>query len=190
MRQILFFVIFILFAYPLASQENELKAGPTQYKGGNPDFYIFPGRAALIVYSSLDNLKFKCTTDTIIGPVFEAAEKRYIVIFDTHDQVIEVSAPGFKPVLINIPSLQPSDVLPYSIEPKLAENDPGIIEVTFTISPPDAELFVDFKKTDHHLPVKLSPGNHKIKITKEGKTPLKQEIFVDKEHKTFTVTLE
>ena len=190
MKQMFLLTILVLFSYPLFSQENELKAGPTQYKGGEPDFYIFPNRAALIVYSSLDNLKFKCTTDTIIGPVFEAAEKRYIVIFDTHDQVIEVSAPGFKPVLINIPPLQPSDVLPYSIEPKLAENDPGIIEVTFTISPPDAELFVDFKKTDHNLPVKLSPGNHKIKIIKEGRTPLKQEIFVDKEHKTFTVILE
>ena len=63
------FTFFALISLPLFSQLNELMVGPTQYKGGEPDFYMFPGRAALIVYSSLDNLMFSSTTDTLIGPV-------------------------------------------------------------------------------------------------------------------------
>ncbi len=162
------FIILLIFSVTISAQEKELKAGPTQYKGGNPDFYIFPGRAALIVYSSLNNLYFECTTDSIIGPVYEVEEKRYTILFDTHPQVIEVKCPGYKSAIITTPALQPSDVVPYSVEPKLGENDPGMITVQFTVTPTDADFFVDFKKVDPTIPLKLSPGNHKIKIVKEG----------------------
>lgn len=190
MKIFFLFTFFALISLPVSPQLNELMVGPTQYKGGEPDFYMFPGRAALIVYSSLDNLMFSSTTDTLIGPVYEANEKRYIVLFDTHDQQIEVSALGFKAETIIIPPLQPSDVLPYSVEPRLHENDPGLILVAFVISPADSELFINFKKFEHTLPIKLSPGNHKIKVSREGKNTLKQEIFVDKEHTTFSLALE
>jgi hypothetical protein len=184
------FIILLIFSVTISAQEKELKAGPTQYKGGEPDFYMFPGRAALIVYSSLNNLYFECTTDSIIGPVYEVEEKRYTILFDTHPQVIEVKCPGYKSAIITTPALQPSDVVPYSVEPKLGENDPGMITVQFTVTPTDADFFVDFKKVDPTIPLKLSPGNHKIKIVKEGHPTFKQEIFVDESHYQFVFRLE
>jgi hypothetical protein len=182
--------IFLILSISTVAQERELKAGPTQYKGGEPLFYIFPGKAALIVYSSLNNLYFECTTDSLIGPVYEAAEKRYTLLFNTDPQVIEVKCPGYKSAIINIPQLQASDVVPYSVEPNLGENDPGLISVNFTVTPADSELFVDFKKVDFSNPVKLSPGNHKIKIVKEGHPTFKQDIFVDETNYRFDFKLE
>lgn len=189
MYKVVFF-IFIVFSVTIMAQEKELKAGPTQYKGGEPNFFLFPDRAALIVYSSLDNLYFESTTDSIIGPVYEVEEKRYTVLFNTKPQIIEVKCPGYKSAIITTPALQPFDVVPYSVEPKLGENDPGMITVQFTVTPTDADFFVDFKKVDPTIPLKLSPGNHKIKIVKEGHPTFKQEIFVDESHYQFVFTIE
>lgn len=189
MYKVVFFILSI-FSVSILAQEKELKAGPTQYRGGEPNFFLFPDRAALIVYSSLDNLYFESTTDSIIGPVYEVDEKRYTVLFNTKPQIIEVKSPGYKSAIITTPALQPFDVVPYSVEPKLGENDPGMITVQFTVTPTDAELFVDFKKVDPSMPVKLSPGNHKIKIVKEGHPTFKQEIFVDESHYQFVFTIE
>ena len=119
-----FFAVFFLCTVCLATtqsnaqQLNDLVVTPIENPLTSiPVFVDFPDNAAIIVTSSLTNLRFDSNVE-IIADRSEPATGEYRLIIPPFRQTIAVYADNYKQLRFTVPVSEPRQVLFYSIEPK------------------------------------------------------------------------
>lgn len=85
-------------------------------EGPIPVFRTFPDKTAIIIRSSLTNLRFDSTFE-ILDERSDPDEGTYRVILEPTNQYLSVSAPGFMTNRIHLTGLNARDVKYYNIEP-------------------------------------------------------------------------
>ena len=147
-----------------------------------PVFVNNPNDAALIITSSLTNLRF----DSNVGIVADqsnptAGEYRLIIL--PFRQSITVQAPGFKQLRIPVQVTTAKQVKFYTIEPQKKQEE-DTIPVLFTITPQvaasNATIFINGKPLDDlESTINLTSGSHTININSNGYKTLEQTINID-----------
>ena len=188
MKKLLFF--FSILSTLLFSQLKELDVKPVENRGGIPIFRDYPDKAGIIFYTQFDNLKFYSSYG-IVDVKGDPAGGKYVVIIEPVRQTIEVRAPGFKTEMIRLETLQPRDVMYYEVLPKKDEGISGVSDIAVTIqaTPKDASIFVDGTPVKNDSPVKLSIGDHDLRVEKPGYSPHSQRITVSPDNTIFKVNL-
>ena len=180
-----FFAVFFLCTVCLATaqsnaqQLNDLVVTPIENPLTSiPVFVDFPDNAAIIVTSSLTNLRFDSNVE-IIADRSEPATGEYRLIIPPFRQTIAVYADNYKQLRFTVPVSEPRQVLFYSIEPK--EDELNLVPTFFAISPAqalDATVFIDDQEVDINRAVNLEEGAHQLRIEKVGYRTITEEIIV------------
>jgi hypothetical protein len=186
------FLSLLFFQSTQAQQLRELVATEVQ-----PDqtsiavFAGYPDDAAIIISSSLTDLRFESNVE-IIDNLSDPASGEYRLVIPPFRQNIRVNANGFRQLRINVAVTGPKDVKYYTIEP--AEEEEDLIPTVFAIEPitaSDANFFIDGQAVDIRTRVDLAPGVHQVRIEKQGWRTLTEEITVSEDQPAIrTYTLE
>ncbi len=162
-----------------AQQLNDLVATPIENPTTTiPVFVDFPDNAAIIITSSLTNLRFDSNVE-IIADRSEPATGEYRLIIPPFRQTISVYADNYKQLRFTVPVSEAREVLFYSIEPK--EEELNLVPTFFAISPAqamDATVFIDNQEVDINKAVNLVEGSHQLRIEKVGYRTITEEIEV------------
>lgn len=143
-----------------------------------PVFIDHPEEAAIIVTSSLTNLRFNSNVE-IVADKSDPAAGEYRIIIPPFRQTISVQANGFKQARFTVSVTEPRQVLFYTIEPATQEKE--LIPTFFSISPAqalDAMVFIDGQVVDVNRAVNLSQGQHVLRIEREGFRTINEVITV------------
>jgi uncharacterized protein (TIGR02145 family) len=152
-----------------------------------PVFRDHPEMAAVIVNSSLTNLRFDSNLE-IVAMLGNPNQGEYILIVRPNRQIITVNAPGFQQGRVTIAPTEPRQVLYYRVEPKEAVAT-NIIPTNFLITPADARVTVDGTPVDVSKPVPIEIGTHRIRIEKSGYRTIEKEIRISAEQNFIRETL-
>jgi formylglycine-generating enzyme required for sulfatase activity len=147
-----------------------------------PVFVNNPDDAALIITSSLTNLRFDSNVG-IVADQSEPASGEYRLIILPFRQSITVQAPGFKQLRIPVQVTTAKQVKFYTIEPREKQEE-DTFPILFTIKPQvaasDATIFVDGTPLDDlESTINLTSGSHTISINSNGYKTLEQTIDID-----------
>lgn len=156
-----------------------------------PVFVNNPDDAALIITSSLTNLKFDSNIG-IIADQSEPATGEYQLIILPFRQSITVQAPGFKQLRIPVQVTKAKEVKFFTIEP-LEEEEEETSPILFSISPLTAEatVFIDGQPIENlQTAVNLSPGSHTINIESVGYKTIEDTLTIDGTRNFFNYELE
>ena len=143
-----------------------------------PVFASYPDHAAIIISSSLTNLKFESNIE-IIADLSEPASGEYRLIIPPYRQNIRTNATGFKQLRINVAVNGAKDVKYFTVEPLSYKET--LISTVFSIEPiqaSDANVFIDGQAVDIKSTVGLIAGTHKLKIEKRGWRSIEEEIII------------
>lgn len=122
-------------------QLNEFIITPQPAPAVIPVFTSHPDKAAIIIYSSVDNITFDSNTDGIVKIMTDEISGTYTLIVYPERQFIKVKKRGFLEGLINIPPIETRQVLYYKIEQKInTEVEYGNISVVS--DPPGASFTI------------------------------------------------
>lgn len=155
---------------------------------GIPVFTEYPEEAGIIITSSLTNLDFESNMGGIVANQSQPNSGRYVLIIKPYTQIFVVNAPGFIQARFRVSNPEPRSVAYFTIEAK--EQAGGEIPVNFLVDPLPATLYVDNNQVDFSRPVPLSPGEHEIRIEKEGYRSVTQEIAVSLQQTLFRYSLQ
>ncbi|MCR9132777.1 MAG: PEGA domain-containing protein [bacterium] len=162
-----------------AQQLDDLVVSPIENQLSSiPVFVDFPDDAAIIITSSLTNLRFDSNVE-IIADRSEPASGEYRLIIPPFRQTIAVYADNYKQLRFTVPVSEARQVLFYSIEPK--EEDVNVVPTFFAVSPAqamDATVFIDDQVVDINRAVNLEEGTHQLRIEKTGYRTITEEIIV------------
>ncbi len=166
---VLIFLSSLLFINVNAQQLRDLVVTPIENPFNTiPVFIDYPDDAAIIVSSSLTNLRFDSNVE-VIDDKSDPAAGEYRIIIRPFRQTISVQANGYKQLRFTVPVSQAREVLFYTIEP--LEDEEELIPTVFALSPPqamDADVYIDGQAVDISRAVNLSPGTHQLRIEKQG----------------------
>lgn len=162
-----------------AQQLDDLVVSPIENPLSTiPVFVDFPDDAAIIITSSLTNLRFDSNVE-IIADRSEPASGEYRLIIPPFRQTIAVYADNYKQLRFTVPVSEARQVLFYSIEPK--EEDVNVVPTFFAVSPAqamDATVFIDDQVVDINRAVNLEEGTHQLRIEKTGYRTITEEIII------------
>lgn len=182
------FVLFCLFLLVTALQAQlknlDIKALPAEQT--IPLFPNHPDKAALIIYSSIENLTFRSNTGGIVSRSFNNG--KYILILAAETQSISVMTAGFIEGRIMIRNPIPKEVFYYSVMP--ADDDKNSIPVNIILEPKDAAVIIDGINYPAGKPINLKPGSHSLVIQKQGYQKAEEMINVSRENNLFRYELK
>lgn len=112
------FVMVLICSIQVFAQLNEMEVKSLPKPTSMPIFPNNPDDAALIFYSSIEELDFQSTTGGIVSVKVEATSGKYIVLVKTEKQIITIKKRGFREKKIRIFGLNAKDVNYYEIIPK------------------------------------------------------------------------
>lgn len=162
-----------------ARQLQDLVVTEIEGPSSIPVFRNYPDDAAIIVSSSITNLRFDSNFE-VVADDSDPANGEYRIIIRPFRQTITVQANGFKQLRFTVPVSTAREVRFYSIEPLEVEED--LIPTVFALSPPqamDAAVFIDGQAVDINQGlVNLSPGTHQLRIEKQGYRIIDEEILI------------
>ncbi len=145
--------------------------------------------AGLIIATDLDDLKF----DSYNGIVKMDADKpgRYFLFLSPDERVVTIYKTGFKPLKlilseIGISKMESGKVWQLIIT---GEKKVDYIPVSILIEPTVDEIIVDGKKQASARSYQLLPGEHSLRIEKEGFKILDEKIIVSLSKTNFTFKL-
>ncbi len=175
---VLFFGLFF-FQSIEAQQLRDLVATEVQPDQTSiPVFASYPDDAAIIISSSLTDLRFESNVE-IKANLSDPATGEYRLIIPPFRQNIRVTANGFKQLRINVAVNGPKDVKYYTIEPM--EEEENLVTTVFQLSPPqafDASVFIDGQAVDITTGVPLAEGTRQLRIEKQGWRTIIEEVEV------------
>jgi len=184
--------LFSLLLYTAQAQQlNDLVVTPIENPFNTiPVFIDYPDDAAIIVTSSLTNLRFDSNVE-VIDDKSDAAAGEYRIIIRPFRQNISVQANGYKQLRFTVPVSQAREVLFYSIEP--LEEDVDLIPTFFALTPAqalDAAVFIDGQAVDVSRAANLEPGNHQLRIEKQGYRTISEVIEISSDQGIRSYNLE
>ena len=156
-----------------------------------PVFVNNPDDAALIITSSLTNLRFDSNVG-IVSDQSDPAAGEYRLIILPFRQSITVQAPGFKQLRIPVQVTKAKEVKFFTIEP-LEDEEEETSPILFSISPLTAEaiVFIDGQPIENlQTAVNLSPGSHTINIESIGYKTIEDTLTIDGTRNFFNYELE
>lgn len=156
-----------------------------------PVFVNNPDDAALIITSSLTNLRFDSNVGIVADQSAPAAGEYRLIILPFR-QSITVQAPGFKQLRIPVQVTKAKEVNFFSIEP-LEDEEKETSPILFSISPLTAEatVFIDGQPIENlQTAVNLSPGSHTINIESIGYKTIEDTLTIDGTRNFFNYELE
>lgn len=156
-----------------------------------PVFVNNPDDAALIITSSLTNLRFDSNVG-IVADQSDPAAGEYRLIILPFRQSITVQAPGYKQLRIPVQVTKAKEVKFFTIEP-LEDEEEETSPILFSISPLTAEatVFIDGQPIDNlQTAVNLSPGSHTINIESIGYKTIEDTLTIDGTRNFFNYELE
>lgn len=156
-----------------------------------PVFVNNPDDAALIITSSLTNLRFDSNVG-IVSDQSDPAAGEYRLIILPFRQSITVQAPGFKQLRIPVQVTKAKEVKFFTIEP-LEDEEEETSPILFSISPLTAEaiVFIDGQPIENlQTAVNLSPGSHTINIESIGYKTIEDTLTIDGTKNFFNYELE
>ncbi len=112
-------IISLFFTSLIFAQLNEFVITPQPAPEVIPIFTSHPDKAAIIIYSSVADLKFDSNTDGIVKILTDDVSGTYTLIIYPERQFIKVKKRGFLEGLMNIPPTEQRQVLYYKIEQKI-----------------------------------------------------------------------
>ncbi len=175
-----FVIILTLFTFNIQAQQlRDLVVNEIENPFNTiPVFIDYPDDAAIIVTSSLTNLRFDSNFE-VVDDKSDAAAGEYRIIVRPFRQTITVQANGYKQLRFTVPVSQAREVRFFTIEPMEEEVD--LIPTVFAISPAqamDASVFIDGQAVDINRAVELTPGSHDLRIEKQGYRTISETIVI------------
>lgn len=152
-----------------------------------PVFADYPDHAAIIVNSSITNLRFDSNVE-VIADLSDPNVGEYRIIIPPFRQSISVTSPGFKQLRFAVPVTAPRQVLFYEIEPLIVTEE--LIPIVLSLNHLDATVTIDNISYDPNLAIRLEEGSYTIRIEKEGYRTIEEEIEVDDDSFRFDYELE
>ena len=180
------FLVHVLLAVGASAQLREFEITPVQ-NNRIPVFRDHPELAAVIVNSSLNNLRFDSNLE-IVALLGNPNQGEYILLVRPVRQILTVNAPGYQQGRITVSLTEPRQVAYYRIEPK-PEVATNIIPTNFLITPSDALVSVDGTRVDISKPVPIEVGTHRIRIEKSGYRTIEKEVRISAEQNFIRETL-
>lgn len=170
------FLLLTMVSTSLSAQLQELELTPVENTNGTiPVFRDYPDDAALIISSSLTDLKFDSNVG-IVADLSSPNDGEYRLIIPPFRQSITVTMNGYRQLRFTVPVSEPRQVLFYEINPMVTEEE--LIPIVLSLSPLDASVFIDEQGIDPNQVIRLSPGSHQIRIEKEGYKTITEEMMV------------
>lgn len=158
-----------------------------------PVFVNNPDDAAIIITSSLTNLRFDSNVG-IVADQSDPARGEYRLIILPFRQTITVQAPGFKQLRIPTQITKAKEVKFYTIEPwedKELETTPILFSISPLTAAKEAIIFIDGQPVDNfQTAVNLSTGSHTISIESSGYKIIEKTIDIDGTRNVFNFELE
>ncbi len=152
-----------------------------------PVFADYPDYAAIIVNSSLTNLRFDSNVE-VIADLSDPNVGEYRIIIPPFRQSISVTTPGYKQLRFAVPVTAPRQVLFYEIEPLIVTEE--LIPIVLSLNHLDATVTIDNISYDPNLAIRLEEGTYTIRIEKEGYRTIEEEIEIDDNSFRFDYELE
>jgi len=181
----LLFLALLLFSSEFSAQLKEFAIKETQPSGSVPVLVNFPGHAAVIIYSSVENISFESNTGGIIEVKSESG--KYLLVINAERQFITLKCRGFREEKISIPRLSPRDVRYYTVEAKLVQNQK--LPVNFSVTPAGALIYINGKLHGVNTTLDLAPGLYDIRLEKHDFHTLDRKIQVTESDRFFSFTL-
>ncbi|HPR58265.1 MAG TPA: PEGA domain-containing protein, partial [Bacteroidales bacterium] len=146
--------------------------------------------AAIMVISDMDGFSYDAYNG-VVGNV-DSRPGMDMVYVQATERVLEIYKTGYRPLKIILSEegirLKPQEVWQITIA-----GDPpptSTIPVTIRFTPTDAALFIDGQSVSTAATYALTPGDHALKIEKEGFQPMNRTITVSESQVFFEYTLE
>lgn len=168
------------------AQLRELDITPIQ-NNRIPVFRDHPEMAAVIVNSSLTNLRFDSNLD-IVATLGNPNQGEYILIVRPVRQILSINAPGYQQGRIQVSLTEARQVAYYRVEPK-PEVATNIVPTIIQITPADAIVSIDGNRVDISKPIPVEVGTHKIRIEKQGFRTIEKEVRVSTDQNLIRETL-
>jgi len=146
--------------------------------------------AAIMVISDMDGFSYDAYNG-VVGNV-DSRPGMDMVYVQATERVLEIYKTGYRPLKIILSEegirLKPQEVWQITVA-----GDPpptSTIPVTIRFTPTDAALFIDGQSVGRAATYALTPGDHALKIEKEGFQPVNRTITVSESQVFFEYTLE
>lgn len=107
----------LLFSFESSAQLRQFVIKELPAPASIPLFTSNPNDAAIIIYSSIDDLLFSSNTGGISTVRRDTAGSKYSLLLKTEKQILTVQAPGFREAKLPVPKMNAKEVAYYSIEP-------------------------------------------------------------------------
>jgi len=193
-RYSLFFILFLIAGSLFAQDLRQMRLTGTPAKADN-EMVTRRDRngnycAAIQVISDMDGFSYDAF-DGVVGNV-DSRPGMDIVYLTATERVLEIYQRGYQPLKLILSEhgirLQPREVWQITIAGDALP--PQTLPVTIRVVPADATLTINGSRTENSPTHRLTPGNHAIKITKEGYKTIQQTIAVSEQKVFFEYTLE
>jgi uncharacterized protein (TIGR02145 family) len=185
LARILFLVLFLAPIFSKA-QLREFEITPAMASGTIPVFRDYPNNVAIIIRSSLTNLRFESNLG-ITADRSDPSKGEYVLILDPVRQSLTVNAPGYQQGRIQVSLTEARQVAYYKVDPK--DVVLSTFPVTIRVTPADANVIINDQSADLSKPVPLEPGTHAVRIEKQGFRTLEREIRVNESSLLFELAL-
>lgn len=157
---------------------REMEAKPMKAPAVYTVFLSNPEDGALVIYSTIPNLKFDSNMKGIVKTTEKPDEGKYVLFLKTMtSQIIIVKAMGYVECHIPVRNLQAQEGRYYSVEPKLDADDVGFGNLSITSTPSAASI--DIEGIPHG--VAATPYEFKKLSTNTYRIVLKKHRYQDKE---------
>jgi uncharacterized protein (TIGR02145 family) len=169
------------------AQLREFDITPIPPSGPIPVFRDHPEKVAVILRSSLTNLRFDSNLG-VTADLSDASRGEYVLILDPVRQSLTVNAPGYQQSRIQITLTEARQVAYYRVEPK-PEVATNVIPTNIQVTPTDAKVTIDGNLVDISKPVPIEVGTHKIRIEKQGFRTIEKEVRISADQNLIRETL-
>lgn len=147
----------------------------------------YPDKAAIIIESEVDNLRFQSNMQGILETI-EPGPGRYILAVEPVTQIIRINADGFVQKRVRIGNPRPGDRIFYSVYPEASEAD--MLPVFFGVSPAEAKLYLNQREIETNAAVELSPGTYELRLEHDGYQSIQDDIQVNTQNVFFRYSMQ
>lgn len=176
----------ILNAQTLQRMEVE-RISPENSDSGLIVLTQYPDKAAIIIESEVDNLRFQSNMQGILETI-EPGPGRYILAVEPVTQIIRINADGFVQKRVRIGNPRPGDRIFYSVYPEASEA--GMLPVFFGVSPAEAKLYLNQREIETNAAVELSPGTYELRLEHDGYQSIQDDIKVNTQNVFFRYSMQ
>ncbi len=145
--------------------------------------------AMIKVISDMDGFKYDAYNGVVKVDDQPGEDRVYL---QPDERVLLIYKSGYEPLklILSEYGIQLHQKEVWTIRIKGAPKTGDLLPVTVLVQPRDAAIQVDGAGVSRGKPVDLSPGSHRLKISKQGFRTIEREITVDKNHVLFNLTLQ